>query len=49
MDAGVVDTAVRYHGTIHDFVILNPITKTPAPRQQLNRHSNVEEGAALLR
>ena len=25
-------TQVRYGGTIHDFVLLNPITDTPAPR-----------------
>jgi acetyl esterase len=30
--AGVTVTQVRYAGTIHDFVLLNPITDTPAPR-----------------
>ena len=30
--AGVPVTRVRYGGTIHDFVLLNPITGTPAPR-----------------
>jgi acetyl esterase len=25
-------TLVRYGGTIHDFVLLNPITGLPAPR-----------------
>ncbi len=30
--AGVPVTQVRYGGTIHDFVLLNPITDTPAPR-----------------
>jgi acetyl esterase len=30
--AGVAVTQVRYGGTIHDFVLLNPITATPAPR-----------------
>ncbi len=29
---GVPVTQVRYGGTIHDFVLLNPITGTPAPR-----------------
>jgi acetyl esterase len=29
---GVPVTQVRYAGTIHDFVLLNPITRTPAPR-----------------
>jgi acetyl esterase len=31
-EAGVRVTQVRYGGTIHDFVLLNPITNTPAPR-----------------
>ena len=31
-EAGVRVTAVRFHGTIHDFVLLNAITHTPAPR-----------------
>jgi acetyl esterase len=31
-EAGVPVTAVRYHGTIHDFVMLNVITDDPAPR-----------------
>jgi acetyl esterase len=30
--AGVPVTEVRYGGTIHDFVLLNPIAGTPAPR-----------------
>jgi acetyl esterase len=30
--AGVPVTQVRYAGTIHDFVLLNPIPNTPAPR-----------------
>jgi len=29
IEAGVPVTAIRYHGTIHDFVMLNPITDTP--------------------
>lgn len=32
IEAGVQVTAVRYLGTIHDFVMRNPITETPAPR-----------------
>jgi acetyl esterase len=32
LEAGVRVTAVRYHGTIHDFVMLNAITDDPAPR-----------------
>jgi acetyl esterase len=31
-EAGVRVTAVRFLGTIHDFVLLNKITDTPAPR-----------------
>lgn len=30
--AGVPVTSVRYNGTIHDFVLLNPIAETPAVR-----------------
>ena len=32
MSAGVRVTATRYLGTIHDFMLLNAITQTPAPR-----------------
>lgn len=32
VQAGVPVTAARYLGTIHDFVMLNAITDTPAPR-----------------
>lgn len=32
IEAGVHVTAVRFHGTIHDFVLLNAITNTPAAR-----------------
>jgi acetyl esterase len=31
-EAGVRVMAVRFLGTIHDFVLLNKITDTPAPR-----------------
>jgi acetyl esterase/lipase len=31
LEAEVRVTAVRYHSTIHDFVMLNPITDDPAP------------------
>ena len=34
--AGVQVTAVRYLGTIHDFVMLNPITNTPAARSAID-------------
>ena len=32
IEAGVRVTAVRFHGTIHDFVMLNPLAETPATR-----------------
>lgn len=35
--AGVRVTATRYIGTIHDFVMLNPITNTPAPRAAIKQ------------
>lgn len=35
--AGVRVTASRYLGTIHDFVMLNPITNTPAPRAAIRQ------------
>ena len=35
--AGVPVTQVRYGGTIHDFVLLNPITNTPAPRAAISQ------------
>ena len=41
MEAGVVVTAVRYHGTIHDFAMLNPITKTPAARAAVEQASQM--------
>ena len=38
--AGVPVTATRYLGTIHDFVMLNPITETPAPRAAIAQVSD---------
>ncbi len=35
MQAGVEATVVRYLGTIHDFVLLNPIADTPAPKSAI--------------
>jgi acetyl esterase len=40
MDAGVLVTAVRYHGTIHDFVMLNPLSDTPAARGAIEQASH---------
>ncbi len=33
--AGVRVTSMRYHGTIHDFVLLNAIAETPAARSAI--------------
>ncbi len=38
--AGVPVTSVRYNGTIHDFVLLNPITTTPAARGAVSQATN---------
>jgi len=43
MQAGVPVTATRYLGTIHDFVMLNAITDTPAPR------AAIAQACAILR
>ncbi|MFZ0442878.1 MAG: alpha/beta hydrolase [Methanobacterium sp.] len=40
-EAGVKVTAVRYLGTIHDFVMLNPITETPATRAAIKQASEM--------
>ncbi|MGZ5470645.1 MAG: alpha/beta hydrolase, partial [Nitrososphaeraceae archaeon] len=40
MKAGVPTTATRYLGTIHDFVMLNPITDTPASRGAIDQASH---------
>ena len=37
IEAGVMVTALRYLGTIHDFVLLNPITETPATRAAIKQ------------
>ena len=39
LKAGVPVAAVRYHGTIHDFVMLNVITDDPAPRAAIEQAS----------
>lgn len=36
-EAGVRVTSLRYNGTIHDFMMLNPITGTPAPRAAIGQ------------
>lgn len=40
IEAGVPVTAVRYHGTIHDFVMLNPLSDTPATRGAIEQASH---------
>ena len=37
MQAGVRVTSVRYNETIHDFVMLNPLTNTPATRAAIRQ------------
>jgi acetyl esterase len=41
IEAGVPVTGLRYHGTIHDFVMLNPITDTPAVRGAIEQASHM--------
>jgi acetyl esterase len=41
LEAGVRVTAVRYHGTIHDFVMLNAIADDPAPRGAIEQASQM--------
>ena len=42
---GVRVTSVRYNGTIHDFVLLNPIANTPAVRGALQEATNALKAA----
>jgi acetyl esterase len=41
IDAGVPVTAVRYHGTIHDFVMLNALSDTPAAQAAIDQASHI--------
>ncbi len=41
MQAKVPTTAIRFLGTIHDFVMLNAITDTPAARGAIDLASHV--------
>ena len=41
IEAGVPVTGLRYHGTIHDFVMLNPIADTPATRGAIAQASQM--------
>ena len=40
MQAGVPTTAIRYLGAIHDFMMLNPISDTPAARGAIDQASH---------
>jgi acetyl esterase len=39
-EAGVRVTSLRYNGTIHDFMLLNPIAQTPAVRAAVDQASD---------
>lgn len=41
IEAGVPVTGLRYHGTIHDFVMLNPLADTPATRGAIEQSSQM--------
>jgi acetyl esterase len=41
LEADLRITAVRYHGTIHDFVMLNAITDDPAPTAAIEQASHM--------
>ena len=42
--AGVRVTTVRYNGTIHDFMLLNPIAQTPAVRAATRQANDALQG-----
>jgi hypothetical protein len=44
--AGVPVRSVRYNGTIHDFMLLNPIANTPAVRGAVEQASDYRIGPA---
>jgi len=45
MDAGVPTTAVRYLGTIHDFMMLNPLANTPPTKGATDLTSSMQHEA----
>lgn len=49
MRAGVSVTAARYLGTIHDFVMLNAITKSPATRAAIAQANDALRKAFVKR
>jgi acetyl esterase/lipase len=44
-DAGVTVTAIRYNGTIHDFVLLNALRGLPSTQAALDQISSGIRGA----
>jgi acetyl esterase len=44
-EAGVRVTSVRYNGTVHDFVLLNALTDTPAVRGALQQANHALRAA----
>ena len=41
IEAGVRVTAIRYHGTIHDFVMLNSISNTPGAQRVIHSVASI--------
>jgi acetyl esterase/lipase len=44
-EAGVPTTSIRYNGTLHDFMMLNPVRDTQATRAAIAQAINVLKGA----
>ncbi len=41
-------TTLRYNGTIHDFVILNPLSNTPAVRAAIRQATDALRSSSVL-
>jgi hypothetical protein len=48
MQADVTTTATRYLGTIHVFIMLNPITDTPAARVAIAQASHIHKEVKII-
>ena len=48
MQADVTTTATRYLGTIHDFMMLKPITDTPAARGAIDEASYTHKEVKII-
>jgi len=46
-EAGVRVTSVRYNGTVHDFMMLNPLAETPATRAAVTQAITALKGALV--